>query len=172
VNPLKNMKLMHKGLLVALIHLMLVCSLGAKLLIDRATRPRVWCKTVGYDPYDPLRGRYVSVQLEVDAPTVPTHDPRTGNYENAPTARLDLRDGKLIAVLDPEGKQLWQVTNGKAVWPEPVAYFISESAVDPSWNRRGAELWAEVTIPKKGPPRPIRLALKQPDGQWQELNLR
>jgi hypothetical protein len=170
MNPLKNMKLLHKGLLVALIQLLLVCSLGAKLLIDRATRPRVWCKTVAYDPYDPLRGRYVSVQLEVDAPTIP--NTVENNYTNPTTAKLEVRDGKLVAVLSPEGVPVWQVRNGKATWPEPVAYFISESAIDPSWNRQGAELWAEVTIPKKGPPRPIRLALKQPDGRWQELNLR
>lgn len=173
-NPLNKMTAMQKGLVVAAIHLLLVSSLGAKLLIDRATRPRVWCKTVSYDPYDPLRGRYISVQLEVEAPTIPDGRRNNGvdyDYEHIPTAKLEVRDGKLYAVLAPEGPQVWQVANGKAVWPESVAFFIPEHAIDPSMNRQGAELWAEVTVPKKGPPRPIRLALKQPDGRWQELKL-
>lgn len=167
---LANMKPLHKGLLVALIHLMMVCSLGAKLLIDRAVRPRVWVKTVAFDPYDPLRGRYISVSLEVEAPNLA--ETFQNGYENAPGARLEVVDGKLHAVPSPGGQQVWQVHNKKAVWPVPIAFFIPEHAIDPSIRRDGAELWAEVTLPKKGPPRPIRLALKQPDGQWQELNLR
>ena len=55
---------MRKGLIVAAIHLALVGSLGAKLLIDRATRPRVWARTAPVDPDHPLRGRYVRMRVE------------------------------------------------------------------------------------------------------------
>ena len=55
---------MRKGLIVAAIHLALVGSLGAKLLIDRATRPRVWARTLPVDPDHPLRGRYVQMRVE------------------------------------------------------------------------------------------------------------
>jgi hypothetical protein len=33
-----------------------------------------------------------------------------------------------------------------------------------SRRQEGEELWVEVTIPKKGPPRPIRLGVKKGDG--------
>jgi hypothetical protein len=44
---------------------------------------------------------------------------------------------------------------------EPVAFFLPEHAVDPSVRRAGEELWVEVTVPKRGPPRPIQLAVKR-----------
>lgn len=44
---------------------------------------------------------------------------------------------------------------------EPVAFFIPEHILDPSRRPEGQELWIEVTIPKKGPPRPIRLGVKK-----------
>jgi len=50
-----------------------------------------------------------------------------------------------------------------AALSEPVAYFLPEHAVDPSRRPQGEELWVEVTVPKKGPPRPIRLAVKRGD---------
>ncbi|HSE47648.1 MAG TPA: hypothetical protein VLA96_00410 [Terriglobales bacterium] len=58
------------------------------------------------------------------------------------------------------------------VLTEPVLYFIPEHAKDPSPRGMGnGELWAEVTVPKAGPPRPIQLALKK-DGKWEPLELR
>ena len=44
---------------------------------------------------------------------------------------------------------------------EPVAFFIPEHVPDPSQRRPGEELWAEVTVPRTGPPRPIRLGVKR-----------
>ena len=55
---------LKKGLIVAALHLAIVGSLGAKLLVDRATRPRVWARTAPIDPDDPLRGRYVRLRVE------------------------------------------------------------------------------------------------------------
>ena len=55
---------LRKGLIVAAIHLAMVAGLGAKLLIDRAARPRVWARTAPIDPDDPLRGRYVRLRVE------------------------------------------------------------------------------------------------------------
>ena len=42
---------LKKGLIVAVLHLAIVGSLGVKLLVDRATRPRVWART------GPIRSR-------------------------------------------------------------------------------------------------------------------
>ena len=53
---------------------------------------------------------------------------------------------------------------------QPIAFFIPERVPDPSIRAPGEELWVEVTMPGKGPPRPIRLAVKK-DGVLQPLNL-
>lgn len=100
-----------KGLLVAGLHVALIATLGGKLLLDRATRPRVWVHVLPVDPDSPLRGRYVRLRV--------------------------------------------QETN------ERLAFFIPEHVPDPSIRPAGEELWAEVTLPRKGPPRPIRLAVKK-----------
>ena len=100
-----------KGLIVAGIHVAIVAGMGAKLLIDRATRPRVWVHVLPVDPDSPLRGRYV---------------------------RLRTKESN-----------------------EQLAFFIPEHIPDPSIRAAGEELWAEVTLPRKGPPRPIRLAVKK-----------
>ena len=42
-----------------------------------------------------------------------------------------------------------------------LAYFIPEHAADPSIRPADEELWAEVTVPRKGPPRPIQLGVKK-----------
>lgn len=48
---------------------------------------------------------------------------------------------------------------GLREFPEPVAFFIPEHVPDPSRRAADEELWVEVTVPRKGPPRPIRLGL-------------
>lgn len=54
---------LRKGLIVALLHVLIVLSLGGKLLYDRATRPRVWARTGSIDPDMPIRGRYFTLNL-------------------------------------------------------------------------------------------------------------
>ena len=62
------MKPLQKGLAVAVIHILIVLSLGGKLLYDRAHRPRVWVRTGSIDPDMPIRGRYFTLNLQVRAP--------------------------------------------------------------------------------------------------------
>ena len=59
------MRALQKGLLLAALHVALVCSLGAKLFYDRATRPRVWIQVATYDPNLPIRGRYLMFSLQL-----------------------------------------------------------------------------------------------------------
>ena len=118
------MKALHKGLLLAVLHVALVLSLGGKLLVDRATLTRVWARTLPYDPNLPIRGRYLALRVVLDGKT------------------LD----------------------------EPIAFFIPEHIADPSRRAPGEELWAEVTVPRKGPPRPIRLGVRK-DGVVTPLDL-
>ena len=65
------MKPLTKAIAVALIQALIVCSLGAKLLYDRRSRPQAWFRTQRYDPNLPIRGRYLGLQVEVNDPRSP-----------------------------------------------------------------------------------------------------
>ncbi|OQX08280.1 MAG: hypothetical protein BWK76_23760 [Desulfobulbaceae bacterium A2] len=175
------MKPLWQGLLIAVVHLALVSSLGAKLLHDRASRPRVWTQTVPFDPNLPLRGRYVRLQLVVE-PRGITDDPEQKNQPYHPVIVL-AEEGRLVATALPDTRHgavaadqrlrfIQRQDTRLAVLNAPVAFFISEHVPDPSRTKVGEELWAEVTIPAKGPPRPIRLGLKKGDGPIVPLSLR
>jgi hypothetical protein len=171
----------RNGLIIAALHVAIVGSLGVKLLADRATRPRVWVRTAPVDPNLPIRGRYVRLQLDVEnfsgmersEVRVPDGAPPRGTWFGQPIpVRLTPRAGRLFV----EGSDVRTGTMGslqvrgdrKTVRLDPVAFFIPESVADPSWRKPGEELWVEVTIPKRGGPRPIRLAVKK-DGAFTVL---
>jgi hypothetical protein len=162
------MKSLHKGILLAVLHLAIVGSLGAKLLYDRATRPRVWVRSASYDPDLPIRGRYASMRLEVSAPIASREVRGEGKYQwvNSKSAHLTVENGVLMAVPDERGSVSFSFpatgqNQMQAFLNEPVAFYIPEHALDPTRRLPGEELWVEVTVPKKGPPRPIQLAVKK-----------
>jgi len=68
------------------------------------------------------------------------------------------------------GLDAWleSLPSGRAFLGESLAFFIPEHVPDPSRLAPGEELWVEVTLPKKGPLRPIRLAKKK-DGRFTPL---
>lgn len=151
----------RKALIVAAIHVAIVSSLGAKLLVDRATRPRVWARTAPVDPSLPIRGRYVRMRVEAAlGPDVPNELLRWVRVT------LSERDGRLVAssagdgggldarVIDHSGERVVAIN-------EPVAFFIPEHAVDPARRAPDEELWVELTLPRGGGPRPIRLGVKK-----------
>jgi hypothetical protein len=143
-----------------------------------------------------MRGRYLSLQLTVDgcSSTLPSAKnaqfPRNHNgvpssptfNVNAPEtvwfqARLAVKDNKLLAIRvsdsqDSAATQTVGAPPGAACdqmrLSEPVDFYIAEHATDPTWLKRGQELWMEVTVPAKGPPRPLQLALKD-NGAWRPL---
>lgn len=150
-----------KGLTVGALQVLLLAGIGAKFLSDRANYPRLWVETAPYDPVMPIRGRYVNIALLVDAErAAPGVD-----AERAPDmflARLEARGDRLVAVPDDEVGRHWIRSGRCGEWncwqlAAPLAYFIPEHAVDPSRPLDGATLWAEVTLPPTGAPRPIRL---------------
>jgi hypothetical protein len=51
-----------------------------------------------------------------------------------------------------------------ATLAEPLAFFIPEHMPDPSIRAENESLWVEVTVPRRGPPRPIRLGVQTDDG--------
>lgn len=152
-----------KGLVVMAAQLLLAGSVGAKFLLDRVNYPSVWAETAPYDPDLPIRGRYVRIAVLVDAAR--TNDPAVQGAADSFQARLEVRNGRLVAVEDAAGKH-WAVARrcGEAdCWQlaEPLAYFIPEHVQDPSRRPAGETLWVEVTVPPKGPPRPIALGTKR-----------
>jgi hypothetical protein len=190
------MKISKTSIVLLVIQLTLVSSIAAKYLYQRAKCPRVWTRAAAYDPDLVMRGRYLSLQLTVDGcqSTLPSalHAtfPRNSDGTTKPTgftvtndspvqfrAKLKVQGNKLVAIRIPEADL---TSKGVVVWAmpgascdalhieEPVDFYIGEHAADPTPLKPGKELWIEVTIPPKGPPRPIQLALKQ-DGVWKPL---
>jgi hypothetical protein len=174
-----------KSLAIAAIHVAIVGSLGAKYLIDRTTLPRVWVRSAPVDPNAPIRGRYVRLRLEVDAPDsllpqIPA-PVQTDALTFTPPPRpvevtLEVRGTQLVAVPARSRNTAWLSAierDGRRVGAlqQPVAFFIPENIPDPSVRQPGEELWVEVTVPRKGLPRPIRLGVKK-DGVLTPLELK
>ncbi len=190
------MKLAKASLILLVIQVLIVSTVAVKYLYQRATCPRVWTRTAAYDPALIMRGRYLSLQLTVDgcSSTLPSAKnaqfPRNANGTpagttfnvNAPEAvwfqaHLAVKDNKLIAIRVPESQDTTATQNVTAPpgspcdqmrLSEPVDFYLAEHAGDPTWLKRGQELWIEVTVPPKGSPRPLQLALKD-NGVWKPL---
>jgi hypothetical protein len=157
------MKPVHRGVAVAILQCLIVLSLAGKYSIDRERLPRVWVKAAPVDPNLPIRGRYVSLRLEVDgADSVPNG--------NVGSARLSIQNGRLVATAAPSGVGIMRAA-GNWILMEPIAFFISERIADPSRRAPGEELWVEVSVPAQGVPRPLRLGVRK-DGVLTPLDLR
>jgi len=190
------MKFARVSIALLVIQIALVSTIALKYLYQRATCPRVWTRAAAYDPSLVMRGRYLSLQLTVDGcgSTLPSAKnaqfPRNMNGVptgqsfniNAPNAvwfqaKLAVKDNKLIAIRTPESESTTETQNVAAApgapcdqmrLSNPVDFYIAEHATDPTWLKPGQQLWIEVTVPPKGPPRPLHLALKD-NGVWKPL---
>lgn len=190
------MKFAKASIAVLLLQLAIVSSVAAKYLYQRASCPKVWTRAAAYDPSLVMRGRYLSLQLTVDGcgSTLPSAKnarfPRNANgVPNAPRfnvnspdtiwfqARLAVKDNQLtvVRVADSQEDSATQSVAAPAGAPcdqmrlaTPVDFYVPEHATDPTWLKPGQELWIEVTVPPKGPPRPLQLALKD-NGVWKPL---
>lgn len=162
----------RNGLIVAALHVALVSTLGVKLAADRMTRPRVWVRVAPVDPDLPIRGRYVRLQIEVH----PMEGVSASTDRSWTPVRLDAREGNLVVLPSDRSSGLFveALQRGgerRVVLTQPIAYFIPEHVPDPSVRAAGEELWAEVTVPRRGAPRPIRLGVKK-NGTLTPLELR
>src|SRR5260370_35715114 len=107
----------RKGIILAGLQLAIVASLAAKYTIDRTRFPRVWARTAAYDPDLPIRGRYLSVQLRVDADRVyGNSEPPKSNQFNSWSEQRDIylhgENGHLVARPAPAQTGL-RVTRGE-----------------------------------------------------------
>ena len=157
----------RKGIVLAALQLAIVVSLAAKYTIDRARFPRAWARVRTYDPDLPIRGRYLSLQLLVACDTTGAAISPDGlvSRNGWIPGKPRVVNGQLVADCSPSqaGALIKRELTGQitATLNEPVLFFLPEHAQDPWKQARDGELWAEVTLPKKGPPRPIRLAVKK-----------
>jgi hypothetical protein len=174
----------RKAIALLAIQLLLVLSIAGKYLYERKTRPRIWVRAAQFDPNQPLRGRYLALQLLVDACSLP-HDtahliaglpqyppqslPGSWHWEVA----LDAENGKLLPRLadaKTAGSDRTQIylPQGQPCDRAPVQsaeeYFIPDTAKQVFPLPSGQQLWVEVTVPPAGPPRPIQLAISSEDG--------
>ncbi len=190
------MRLSAVSVALLVIQLAIVSAIAAKYLYERATCPRVWTRSAVYDPELVMRGRYLGLRLTVDGcaaaktlgdnllerpntfvtPVAVTNTPIT-QFE----AKLTIQNNKLVAVRAPERSYstdaeyvMWRdgASCDAMTLVQPVDFYIAEHAESPLPAKPGEELWIEVTVPPKGPPRPIQLALKHADGAWQPLTYR
>lgn len=185
------------SLALLVIQLTLVSSIAAKYLYQRWTCPRVWTVAAAYDPELPMRGRYIQTRLVVDGcqSTLPSAKAATfprdyngavrpGPYQLRPVpvtfrANLKVESNKLMAVLivgDETGRAGQEISVAPGAGCDqmrlstPTNFYIAEHASSPLPLKQGQQLWIEVTVPPKGPPRPIQMALKD-NGVWKPLGL-
>jgi hypothetical protein len=156
------MKPVYRGIAVAVLQCAVVLSVAGKYTLDRERLPRVWAMAMPFDPYLPVRGRYVSLRLLVEA---------APDAMQPGLARLSAVDGRLVATPDPSGTVSILPMADRWILAEPVAFFIPDGIPDPSRRKPGEELWVEVSVPARGSPRPIRLGVKK-SGVLTPLNLR
>jgi hypothetical protein len=171
-------KAMRAGLILVLVQLVLVLSVAGKYLYERETRARVWTRAAQYDPSLPLRGRYLALQLMVDACALSRDAEHTipGYPEGHPfsswNVSLTVANGKLV----PHIETSWSSRAGgtltlfadkpcdQAILSNQVMLFVPDRAQLPFPLPAGQELWVEVTLPPSGPPRPIQMALSGAGG--------
>jgi hypothetical protein len=171
----------NRGIVLLAIQLVLVLSIAGKYVYERKVCPRVWVRTAQNDPSLPFRGRYLALRLVANACSLPHDSSRisTAPYFNSPggswrwRVKIEAKDGRLVGVpvgddIRPElTQELQQWPNqscDQAVLLESADYFIGDRAKSPFKLKANEELWAEVTVPPSGPPRPIQLAISSDAG--------
>lgn len=179
-----------RGMAVLVMQAALVLSIAAKYAWEQHTCPRVWTRATQYDPEQPIRGRYFALQLHASACGLPPGTDgdvfgrnRAGEWASIPAQKWTVlpaaRDGKLAAAaadeLKPGETEELTLVPGQpcefGLLSEQTEFFVAEHAKSPFPLAAGEELWAEVTVPPSGPPRPVRLAVS--DGKnFRVLDLR
>jgi hypothetical protein len=85
---MRSMTPMNRAILLLVIQATLVLSIAGKYLYERKTCPRIWVRSAQFDPNMPLRGRYLALQLVVDACALP----RDEDHHSVPSGGAYPRD--------------------------------------------------------------------------------
>jgi hypothetical protein len=182
-----------RGVILLAVQWALVLTTTGKYLWERHTRPQVWTRVelfnereLAFTARDP-HNRYMAVQLLANACTLPPHAvemesdvdvlaENQGIYKQHPVrkdlVRVVVVDGKLTLVeadgIHTGDKQelYWDLRKPctEARLPDNIQFYVPSSDAMPTKLRPGETVWALVTVPKQGPPRPIELALSDATG--------
>ena len=136
-----------KGLALAAVHVALVAGTSAKLLYDRAVLPRVWTEAAPFDPNHPFRGRYLQLAVAVDNPD---------NLQGGPVALRVEGERLTVRRTDRVTSNLLSIGT-RTTLSRPVTFFVPQHVPIQAHSEEGEQLCVEVTVPHRGPPRPIRL---------------
>ena len=156
-----------RGVLLAVVQVALLAGVGGRYLVDRTRYPHGWARAAPYDPDLPIRGRYLSLAVDVErrGPAVPGAQP----------VALEV-DGDRVVARPVEGDEggLARAVQGRdpsrVRLEQTVAFSLPEHVADPSRRPAGEELWVEVTITPGGTVRPLRLGVMR-DGVLEPLVL-
>ena len=176
----------RKGLIVLVVQLVVVLSVAAKYAWERHTCPQVWVRAGQWDPEQPLRGRYLSLNVTVDGCGLPRDEAHASHFQNDGVTHTNYswqvttaaREGKLVAVVwdgktaeptESVGANESEGCSEMSLW-QNVEFFVSEKVQLPQLGK-GQQLWALVTVPPQGPPRPVELAVSEGKA-WRVLQLR
>jgi hypothetical protein len=177
-----------KGLAVLAIQLALVLSIGAKYEWERHHCPMVWTRAVRNDPERPLRERYVGLSLHASACGLPMGSSSSSSvrfgipeWKRVRAWRVvpTVRNGQLAGIVVDETRpgptqELFlgdDVPCGDAMLSGTSDFYIPEHAKSPfPIDSDARQLWALVTVPPSGPPRPVKLAISDAQG-FHVLNL-
>jgi hypothetical protein len=132
--------------------ILLVLTMVGKYGWERAQYPKAWAAVVPADPNLPVRGQYLSLRLLVS-------NASSDQMHGFVRCRLAVENGRLVAHPDPQGAATISYFHDRWVLDKPLAFFIPEHASDPTRQFNGQPLFALVTVPPKGDPRPIQLAI-------------
>jgi hypothetical protein len=175
-----------KGVTVLAVQMALVLSVAAKYGWERKECSQVWARAGQYDPDLPLRGRYLALNLTIDSCGLPRNEESGSRFDSADGRHVNyswvvttmVKDGKLVArawdkvsaVPTEEVIAAETTPCAQAILSDGTEFFVSEKAKLPEL-KKGQELWALVTVPPQGPPRPVELAVSDARG-WRVLQLR
>src|SRR5689334_24554821 len=107
------MKTAYRGAALMALHCLLVLTVAGKYAWDRGRLPRAWANATPVDPSLPIRGRYVTMQLQA-APGDAMPD--------AGAARLSAENGRLVAhSVSSGGLAVWRRRPDLWILSEPVA---------------------------------------------------
>ena len=187
------------GLAVLLVQVALVLSIGAKYAWERHHCPMVWARAQQWDPEQPIRGRYLAMNVYANACGLEAGKPgrdfvrkpgpesdyirnlggswtpvETKEWRVVPTVRNGELAGKVVDEMQPGPTERLMLDAGMpceyAKLSGASEFFISEHAKSPFPLQKGQELWALVTVPPSGPVRPVKLAVSDSSG-FHVLNL-
>lgn len=135
-----------RGLGVGVIQLALVLAMILQARHEAPSLPRAWAKISWKEPAPRPPQRYVQFFLEVDCPA-------DGGV------RLRVEGSRLVCAADPASRhgRVFRFGPGRPLVLRPALTLYLPHGVEVADN---TELWAEIALPERGRPRPIRLAIK------------